>query len=264
MTTESGKRSSYRKRIDFRLDLLILVLAGVVVSLAAPFWSLPTAHAATCPSSQNGHYYAAVCWDGTNIGNTSTLKTVGLFSVNDGVNHISEEIWVVDLVNSCAFTGASWLEAGEATQKGQTGNWYFWGECPRGGSQDLYHWEYQPPGGDVGQYFQYFVSKPSTTTTTWSITMDDNVGNFKWGANTTNTMSPNRIITGLETTSQSYSITHSDPDYFINNKFKDANSGAWTAQTIDGLVASANPPSWTWVTHPAPGNNGGQGKTTCC
>ena len=79
---------SHHRSRHLPLEILMLTVIAVMVSLVGSVWLAPTTHAATCSPM---HCYGAEQWYGTNIGASATFKTVGLYSVNDGVNHISEE-----------------------------------------------------------------------------------------------------------------------------------------------------------------------------
>jgi len=202
-------------------------------------------------------------WPNGILGSSTEFQTVHLYSVNDGSDHISEEMWLVDDVDDCAGNGISWVEAGEATWYGHTGNWYFWADC-RPGSTFLPHFLYQPPSGDVYHYFQYTIEKALRATNEFSASMYNTSGTQLWyGESTSNTMAADEIQVGLETTDNNYSVTHSDPDYFIGNQYFGLNE-VWAYQANSGTVYANNPPTWTWVTPPSGGNHGGEGKTTCC
>lgn len=95
-----------------------MVLLAMVGAL---FASTPVARAACY-----GHCYAIAQYFNYNeFGASSTFQTVHLFSPNNGVDHISEEVWLIDDKKSCNVGGANWVAAGEATWVGHTGNWYF-------------------------------------------------------------------------------------------------------------------------------------------
>src|SRR5215467_6928909 len=73
------------------------------------------------------------------------------------------KMWLRDTSHGCNNYSVSWIEAGEATQPGKTGNYYFWGDC-RPGFDFAPHFLKQPPSGDVGQYFEYIITYAGTNT----------------------------------------------------------------------------------------------------
>lgn len=94
--------------------------------------------------------------------------------------------------------------------------------------------------------------------------MESMSGTIQWDAlSTSNSMSPNSIEIGLETTNNSHSVTYADNDYFQFNQWEGTN-GSWNYQTNPGDTSSNDPPYWWWLTIPANGNAGGQGETQCC
>jgi hypothetical protein len=138
-------------------ELRLLLLGSLVVALLGTCWTAPTAHAASCGGDK---CYGDNTWVHTSSGVSSTFKTVTLYSITGGGNHISDEMWLIDYGDNCS-GGRSWLEAGLATQPGHTGYYYFWAEC-RPGATFLTHFLYQPPSGDVGNYFYYYIYTTST------------------------------------------------------------------------------------------------------
>ena len=94
--------------------------------------------------------------------------------------------------------------------------------------------------------------------------MNDNAGNPRWAAGTSSTLKPDTIQIGLETTNNSYSVTHADAEEYINNQYKSATDSAFHYQTATGTNIQTSPPTFTWLTAPAPGNNGGHAYVTCC
>lgn len=262
MSFESGKRTTVANRaITWQMG--IAVVGALVLSLMAPILHSNVAHAATCGST---HCYALAKWPNGILGAITHFETVHLYSVNNGQDHISEELWLVDDKHDCGGNGGSWVETGEATRVGSTGNWYFWADC-RPGSTFIAHWQYQPPSGDVGQYSEYLIDKGSNPGTYSVASTSDATGNLHFtGTSASNTMSADWIQVGLETTNNSYSITHADTDYFRYNQYHGLN-GVWAYQANPGNPPggySNNPPNWTWLTAPAPGGTGGLGRTTCC
>lgn len=254
-----------------RLKALLVICMVWVLAIAVfyPMFLGEPAYARPLNACPGGHCYGAVVWTNPILGAIAWINTVHLYSVNDGVNHISEELWLIDnnsnhtCYHNGVAQGGAWVETGEATRVGYSGNWYFWGDC-RPGSIDLYHWPYQPPSGDYGQAMEYVIDRGSSST--FSIAASNTVtGNLLFtGTSTSNSMSPNDIQTGLETTNNSYSVTHADNDYFTHNQYHGTN-GAWGYQhNSDGSIAQYKPPYFYWNTPPHSSSTGGQGETTCC
>jgi hypothetical protein len=256
----TGGEEAVVKRQDWGNVSVISVAAAtaLLASLIVPTLFPQVALAATCPTG-NTHCYAQAQWQYGGaygiFGQNVQLQTVHLYSANDGYNHISEEQWVIDTYDNC-LDGVSWIEAGEATWTGHTGNWYFWADC-RPGSTEYNHFLYQPPSGDVGQYQQYVISK--RTSNTYLVWMQNaSSGQIQWSkTSTSNTMAGADLLEiGLETTNNSYSVTHADPDYFRYTRFEGSDSN-WYYQNQPGFQYSSYPPNWTWITKPAPGGTGG-------
>jgi hypothetical protein len=95
--------------------------------------------------------------------------------------------------------------------------------------------------------------------------MTDRFGNYQWASSSfNNSMVADTIQEGLETTDNSYGVTHANPETFIYNKWRTL-GGTWYFETDAGDGGhSDKPPYWTWIAQPSPGNNGGTGQTTCC
>lgn len=127
--------------------------------------------------------------------------------------HISEEMWLIDSTHACSPNSGSWIEAGEATRLDTVGNWYFWSDC-RPGSKEYDHWKYQPPGGDVYAYFQYYINLYQSGE--FALAMFNTSGVEEWnGMSTGNSMAANLIEVGLETTNTS--ATSANTDFFVYN-----------------------------------------------
>lgn len=241
------------------LELLILSLLALFVSAVTSLNRIPVAHAAHCATSST-HCYAEVQWSNYIHGSSSTFQTVGLYSALNTYDHISDEMWLVDQDHSCLDGGgASWLEIGEATWINHTGNWYFWAKCPPG-QHFLATFINQPPGGDVNQYFTYTIE--ASDDYNWYLSRNQN-GIGIWQLNVQFSMTPYWQQVGLETTDNSYSITHSNPDNFIYNQWYGTNN-QWGYQHPNGSTVANNPPYWSWIVPPSQSNTGGQGQTTCC
>lgn len=235
------------------IELTIVVVLALVVSGVAVGLTAPPAYASCI-----GHCYGALEWPGTNIGGSSTFETVHLNSPTN--YHISEELWEIDGRHTCSPNADSWIEAGEATQLGFSGDYYFWADC-RPGSQELHHFLYQPPSGDFGQFFQYFINYYSNGE--YALAMFTTSGTEEWNAFSTNdSITPGVEEIGLETTNTD--VTSANPDVFYNNQYEDAHTSTWHYQVLVGDMENASPPTFIWAEPPAPGNNGGEGETTCC
>jgi hypothetical protein len=244
----------------FPVEFIATILCALLVSLAGAVLMSPTSFAAGCQTSS--HCYGIVEWAGA-VHGAQTYEETNYLNGSSGT-HISNEQWVLDTNDTCyyqngAAEGESWVEAGYATRTNTSGTWYFWADC-RPGSQEYDHWQYIVPSGDYGQYNYYTIDLASSNT--YDILATNSLGMQLWsGLSTSNSMSPNFIEIGLETTNRT--STSSSPAYFESNEWESTINN-WHFQTNGGTVSNASPPTFTWDTVPSNNNPGGLGHTTCC
>lgn len=242
----------FRGRVTFLLSISLacLMLVGSAITRTG------TAHAAC-----SGHCYGVAEWPNAIHGTHTEIETTSL-GTNNNQYHISNEMWLLDSAHSCVNNSISWVEAGEATQYKGTGTWYFWADC-RPGSKEIDHWVYPVPQSDYASYFQYFIYQDSGNS--YHVEMDTAQGYGLWHAESTyNSMVPNYINVGTETTSAQNTIGSYTP--FIYNEYQGTN-GIWGWQANPGNPPtghSDSPPYWYWNVIPAPGNQGGSGASNCC
>ena len=172
-------------------------------------------------------------------------------------------MWDYDLNHSCPGYNLSWIETGEATRLNYTGNWYFWAYClPGHGYQEV--WQGQVPSGDYGQYMRYLVNQSGGT---YSISMFNVPGGYQewYGSVPSYSTVVNDLQVGLETTTNSYSVTHSDEASVTSNEWEGYPNGGWHYQTNGGSgITEDIPPEFEWQYYPSNGYPGGLGFTACC
>jgi hypothetical protein len=236
-------------------EVAIIIATSLVLSLVGVYVQLSTAPIAEAACI--GHCYGIVKWPNA-IDGASTRFFSETLSGNSSY-HISNELWLIDTSHGCSGNSGSWVEAGEATRLSPYGVYYFWAEC-RPGSAELDHFQYVVPSGDYSQRFTYYIQEGNPSTIL--VAMFNSSGTEPWnGVSTSNSMAPNLIEAGLESTNTSQ--TSAAYNYFSLNQWQDG-SGIWHYQTNGGSISQNMPPYFSWSAVPAPGNNGGNGQTHCC
>jgi hypothetical protein len=274
--TNSPKPTTQSWLKTLSMEVIVLLVGALAVALLLPSLTPKVAHAASDKADFTGNCfyyisqncYGGVIWPNAVLGSISVFETVPLYSVNNGSDHISEEMWNTDTNHVCQgahiYSTGSWIEAGEATRTGSTGNWYFWASCIGNHSTNImYHWQYQPPSGDVYQYFGYQEWKYNGYF--YIDVWNNNTGVTQWSGNVNSEGDlAQRIQIGLETTNNNYNVTHAAGDYFTDNEWEGNPDGHWHWQGNSGTPLYNNPPYWSWIYPPGQTNYGGFGLVTCC
>jgi hypothetical protein len=239
--------------------LFAAFVLAVNISLVA-FSGTQPAHAWTCTS----HCYGSVDWPGATWGTWTNIyvKDVSLPTANQ--SFLTQELWLVDTnVNA-------WAEIG-----------YYMGN-PNSNSVISYFYAYVPPGGsysetriaqvptvDKNKYTSFKITRNNQTTSTlllaavsvggttnFSVVINNNQGGSNWAGN--------HMIIGSEL----YLTTDSNPSSSGDVRWKankwQTSSGTYVAQTSEGNMTDDAHQDPSWETSPAPGNDGGTFKNSCC